>query len=546
MNFPYDWVMRILFTLGFLGTIWQIALRYLQFYQQEEYDTNRFLAWWFRQKAVEKRASLACILLGLFFFFLPPQAQPALLLSCLVVLVPLCALGWSNRPRESKKPLAPTKRVKRILGLTAVLQITLLHAILAVSSNTYPHAIPVFCLLCLLWIQATPLFLAAANGLLWPLERSIQHAFLNEARKKLYNYNPYTIGITGSYGKTSIKHILDHILTSQTHTLATPGSVNTQMGITRIVRERLKKEHQYFIVEMGAYGIGSIKTLCDLTPPRAALVTAVGLAHYERFKSVETVKTAKAELVDALPKDGFAVLNGDDPNVRAMAEITEASIGFYGRNTHAGSLHCRLVSDTLTPNGMECTLNYENRDYTFTLPLYGRHQALNAAGAFLLACRLGTAPVSAIAALQTVPPINHRLVVQKSLDGIIMIDDAYNSNPEGFKNALEVLEILPGKPKVLVTPGMVELGERMNAEHENLAPLAARCSDIICLVAAHRISAFREALLQIGFPVENLYTFATLNEARSWLRENITSGGVILFENDLPDLYETGTAFPLI
>ena len=294
---------------------------------------------------------------------------------------------------------------------------------------------------------------------------------------------------------------------------------------------------------MGAYGIGSIRRLCDFTPPKAALVTAVGYAHYERFKSIETVTEAKSELVQALPEDGIAVLNGDDPNCRKMALKTKAHVIFYGRLLNNGALHCRLVSDQLTPDGLQCDIEYMGKNYSFTVPIYGKHQALNATGAFLLAVSLGVPAITAIAALKTVPSINHRLAVQKGADGITMIDDAYNSNPAGFRNALDVLQILPGNRKILVTPGMVELGNRMDEEHALLGEYAATiCSDI-CLIAAGRIRAFKEALLKKGFLEQNLHEFTTLNDAREWMKTELKPGDVVLFENDLPDLYETAKPF---
>ena len=140
---------------------------------------------------------------------------------------------------------------------------------------------------------------------------------------------------------------------------------------------------------------------------------------------------------------------------------------------------------------------------------------------------------------------NHRLVVQKGSDGFTSIDDAYNSNPTGFRSALEVLKILPGNRKILVTPGMVELGEKTDEEHRKIAPYATQNCDIICLVAPGRVPSFPKAIIEHGFPKENLHFFETLQTARKWLQTELKQGDVVLFENDLPDLYEVIKPFKL-
>jgi UDP-N-acetylmuramoyl-tripeptide--D-alanyl-D-alanine ligase len=545
-------LMSILFCLGFLCTVWQIACRYIHFFQQEEYDNRRFLRWWTDTKAIEKRATLATCVLTLYLYGIAPHLFTASPVStwihAILFAAILVALGWSNKSTAAKKPLVFTIRVKRILTVSLIIQTVCLLALLQILTSQFGTAsiLHAWLLGVLLLLLLNPFFIVCGNLVLSPYENSVQKKYLKEAKSKLNRCAPYTIGITGSYGKTSIKHILDHILNAHAPTLSTPGSVNTQMGITRIVRERLKDNHQNFIVEMGAYGIGSIKRLCELAPPQAALVTAVGIAHYERFKSQETVAIAKSELVQAIPNDGIAVLNGDDLYVRNMAQKTSAKTCFYGRDPQMGELHCHLITDELTPNGIQCQLEYQGKTYNFLLPLFGHHQALNAAGAFLMACAIGVPAITAIAALQTCPSINHRLVVQKGSDGITTIDDAYNSNPTGFAGALEVLSLLPGTRKILVTPGMVELGAKTEEEHAKLGPLAAKHCDIICLIAPDRVPSFQNAILAHQFPPQHLHTFATLNEARQWLQQELKAGDVILFENDLPDLYEVSNPFTLI
>jgi len=194
-------------------------------------------------------------------------------------------------------------------------------------------------------------------------------------------------------------------------------------------------------------------------------------------------------------------------------------------------------------NGTRMTLAYGGKEYEIELPLYGAHQAVNAAAAFLASVLLGVPPVIAVSALKTVSAIAHRLVVNRGAKSIIFIDDSYNSNPTGFLNALEVLRDIPGDRKILVTPGMVELGAKSEEEHARVAPLAAQVCGLICLIRPQRIPTLRAALLRCNFSEENLFEFDSLRAARAWLENHLRKGDVVLFENDLPDLYESPSAF---
>ncbi len=539
------WIQCCLLILGSLAASGKIILRFLQFFQQEEYDNRRFLRWWIRTRSFEKRVTLTAVILavaGSFFVFIPSFFHlPVSLIGAAV----LAYVGLSYQAPPSKKPLVMTARAKRIFIITLILQALLLAVLswLVVKPFSISLAASVLFFFIALFIQLTPLALVAANKLLSPFESLVQRKYLREAREILQQKEPYIIGITGSYGKTSIKHILSHILSSHTSTLATPGSVNTLMGITKIIRERLRVEHNYFIVEMGAYKKGSIKSLCKFTPPKLGIITAIGLAHMERFKSMETVAKAKAELVQSLPMDGIAVLNGDDPLCRKIAKDLSVNTYFYGRDEDKGRLDCRILNSETTLEGTHCVLEYKGQQHKIFITLFGDHQVMNLAGAFLAAVLLDVPPVLIAAAVRSMPQVAHRLVVNRGTDGVIVIDDSYNSNPTGFMNALKVLQSLPGEQKILITPGMVELGEKEKEEHERVASIAAQTCDVIGLVASHRMMVMRSELLRNGFPADQLYEFTSFQETRKWLDSYLCAGDAVLFENDLPDVYESPSAF---
>lgn len=526
---------------GFIVSLWFVLLRFMQFFQQDEYDAGRFLPWWIKTRSIELPVTGISTVFAVITYLM--NSSTVSMINWVAPIV-LATAGWSHSLKSSKKKLVLTSRVRRILWVSIFIELACLIVVSTLCSsitNITTHIWHFFGIALL--IQLTPVIMVIANGVLIPVEAVIQNKYLNEASSKLNQVQPTIIGITGSYGKTSMKHLLAQVLQSHEPTLATPGSVNTLMGITRIIREQLKRDDRFFVVEMGAYGIGSIQKLCGLTPPNAAIVTIVGLAHYERFKSVETVATAKSELPQAVGKDGIVVLNADCPHCRAMKDKTQAQVYFYGEQKDEYPLDCWLKHTETNEQGTRMELELNGKAYTLQLPLFGKHQAHNAAGAFLLGVKLGVPPVSAVAALQQMQQVSHRLVVTKDSAGVITIDDAYNSNPDGFRSALEVLQTMPGQRKILVTPGMVELGECSIVEHQKIAEIAAQVCDWIVIVAGKRIPEFKEGLTQHGMPDKNIIERNTLDEARDWLTYHVKEGDVVLFENDLPDLYETPAAF---
>ncbi|HEX4751103.1 MAG TPA: Mur ligase family protein, partial [Bryobacteraceae bacterium] len=288
--------MSYLVAIVFLWFAYRRLLTYLHIYQQEEYDSGRFIRWMITHYSFDIKASVVIFVIGaLELANLFPQWIGDI--AVIIALIVSSLLEHSRRPR-SKKPLVMTARAKRIfwpaffsLFIVAVLAAWLKHPIFWI--------IPV---------QVVPFALALGNLITTPYEQRLQKGFWNEAHTKLLSLRPTTIGITGSFGKTSTKHLLGHILEIQAPTLITPGSVNTPMGIARIVREQLAPHHRFFICEMGAYGPGSIARLCRLAPPDFGVITAIGMAHYERFKTLDTVAETKFELAEAVAKKGGPVV----------------------------------------------------------------------------------------------------------------------------------------------------------------------------------------------------------------------------------------------
>lgn len=504
-------------------------LTYLHIYQQEEYDSRRFLAWIAGRKAIDKRLSLA-VVVALVLNRVIPSADPyvAYLPGALFLIS-----AWieADPRKQAKKKLVLTTRARRIYVLALVLG-ALAGMLAALWSVDW---------LWILAIQAVPLLLVTANLLLWPFENRVQQKFWNEARDKIEALSPLIVGITGSFGKTSVKHILGHVLQATGQALMTPGSVNTPMGITRIIRERLTAQHKYFVVEMGAYGPGSIARLCKLTPPDIALITAIGPAHYERFKSLDTVARTKFELAEAVIRKNGHVITHQEllaySNVRSMVETApDQFIICRDDDTAFGLKEIRQHK-----RGLSVDILWQGEAYTLEAPLFGKHHGRNMALAFAAACHLGIPPQTVVTALKSTPQIAHRLEVKPQPPGMLLIDDAYNSNPKGFEAAIDLVRVLkdPEGRGILITPGMVELGRVHDSEHAKLGARAAESIDILLAVAPERITAFTSAFENGAPSGREWIPCRNFEEAQTWLSENARPGDVVLMENDLPDLYET-------
>jgi UDP-N-acetylmuramoyl-tripeptide--D-alanyl-D-alanine ligase len=518
--------------IGFVPFAARRLLTYLHLFQQEEYDTLRFARWIVASRAWDRRLSLVLLVLFAAQPALAAVAVPAWLFPALAGAACLAAAAIEGDPRRrAKKKLAMTPRAQRIYALALALIVPLGIAAAFVSTLIITWLVAV---------QLVPIALLAANLILAPFEARVQRRYWLEAHEKLRRLAPTVIAVTGSYGKTSVKHILGHVLETAAPTLITPGSVNTAMGIARVIREQLQSHHRYFVVEMGAYGIGSIARLCALTPPDLGIITAIGKAHYERFKSLDAVARAKFELAEAACEKGGRVIIAADTLQFALPRE------FCGRRrdrvvTVGGEAAADLAIDGLTQEaaGVCALVRWRGGAYVLRAPLFGLHQGCNIALAFAAAASLGLPPDDIVVSLKSTPQIAHRLEVKQQPDGALIIDDAYNSNPVGFAFALQLLDTLrqPEGRRILVTPGMVELGSEHEAEHTSIGRLAADHADILLAVAPHRVAPLAAAFAQAA-PEREVVSCTTFADARSWLDRNLNERDVVLIENDLPDLLE--------
>ena len=381
------------------------------------------------------------------------------------------------------------------------------------------------------------LFVLCGNAVMKPLEDHINLGYFKDAQRIINNMPNLTrIGLTGSFGKTSSKFILGQVLEQQFNVLVSPESYNTPMGLTRVIRERLRPTNDIFVGEMGAKRPGDIEELCQLVNPQIGIITAIGEQHLETFGDLETIKRTKFELVGHLPQDGLAILNGDDENVVSMLDTVKCPYVLYGVTGKNLTYHATDIR--FTAQGMTFTVNNKaGETCTVSTKLLGRHNIYNILAAVACGDYLGMSLSKITQGIKRVEPIPHRLEIKRYATNFITIDDAFNSNPVGAKSALEVLEFMEGNKKIIITPGMVELGEKEYELNKEFAKECAKVCDFIILVGRNHSQPLQDGLAEVNLPQERYYVAADLKDAVRKLAEIVDSGDVVLYENDLPDTY---------
>lgn len=527
----------------------------LQFFQLSEYLAGRFMLWSRGHlkrvvRPVEGIAALLMVAALLVPLFGRSWAVAIIVFAAWVGSAIYSLIKWRATRAKVIKPLVFTARVKRLLAaaiLAWLVEAGMLFEIVFGASIWNVSAWPAFpeprffLFLFALWLigQLTVVSIVLASLLTFPYEEALRFYYVQSARKVIRAVNPIVIGITGSYGKTSTKEILAHVLGSRYEVLKTPRTFNTIMGVCKIIREELKPRHKYFIVEMGAYKPGEIARICRLVHPRIGIITAIGPQHLERFKTLENIIRAKFELIEALPPDGVAVFNGDDPICARLAAQTSIKTLRYGLQSDTTALDLRVVDPQTGENGTTFDLVLEGQPpVTARTRLLGHHNVANTAGAVLVSLQCGVTLKEAAQALPSLAPLEHRLQLVRAPGDILYIDNAYNSNPSGAKIALEVLASFKNGRKILVTPGFIELGSIEAEEHARLGRNAAEVCDYIFLIGApDRLAQIQKGIAEKSFAPDRVYCYNLLNDARPALRDLLKPGDVVLFENDLPDTY---------
>lgn len=498
-----------------------IAKYDIHMFQLSSYRNRRYFRWLLAGNIISFKRILALMMLAAAFI-------PGYYGAATAVLVTV--IGYVHCFREKfKTPLVYTMRVKRLFATNIIL-------FMAIALTSFILTARLSAVITGGALLLSNMIMLLANIVNTPVEKGINRHYYNDAKRIIEGHKGLTIiGVTGSFGKTSTKNYLAGVLAEKYNVLTTPGNFNTLLGVIRTIREQLRPYHQVFIVEMGAKQKNDIKEICDLVHPTIGIVTAVGEMHLETFKTVENIQDTKFELINSLPANGIGIINNDSKYIREYKAITSP---------------CRIVRYAVENDGdyKATDVHYGANGVSFTLNgkepynsrLLGSGNLLNILASIAVADCLNI-PVNkqknAIARLQ---PVEHRLSMKVS-NGITVLDDAYNSNPQGARMALEVLKnftVDKDNKRIVITPGFVEMGARQYDANRELGRIMATSCDYAIVVNTTNREAIRSGIEDGNLEADRYYLADSLNDAHSHLAKILKAGDVVLYENDLPDNFK--------
>ncbi|MCF6411267.1 UDP-N-acetylmuramoyl-tripeptide--D-alanyl-D-alanine ligase [Pseudalkalibacillus salsuginis] len=527
-------MLSFLFVIGvvFWGLYtWSRIRKAIHMLQQNGYRNERFQKWMKenRKKVFRKRDFIPLITVLLAFVDFLDNVAILLFIGLYVILYLL------RETEKEKKKLVVTARVKRLMTTVILLVVIIAGFGFYFGLINQVALVPLLLVYVILNILSFYVVMAG-NTINLPIEKRIAQGYANDA-KRIIRQSPdlEVIGITGSYGKTSVKHILNTILSSHSNVLMTPESYNTPMGVTITIRNMLRPFHKYFIAEMGAKQEYDIQEVCDIAQQKYGIITSIGEQHLETFGSLDTIKKTKFELVDSLPDDGIAFLNKDDENSMWRAPKSKARIVYYG--IHADDLDYRAENISFSSKGTSFSIvKKDGTAIDIQTKLLGQHNVYNILAAVAAASELGVPEKKIEVASKKIAPVPHRMEIKKHSSNITIIDDAFNSNPVGSKMALDVLGQMEGY-KVLITPGMIELGPEEYNLNKKLGQHAAGVCDYIILVGKKQTVPLQDGLKEEQYPEDQYYIARNLDEAIMKMNEITKEKTVVLIENDLPDTF---------
>lgn len=499
--------------------------------QQNFYnENNRYLKWIFNNiKNIIYWYDILLLIITIILYFINIKS---LYIIITIIMIGINIIYYHSKKKEQVKlPLKYTSRIKR-LYITFII----IHIIIISLSYSFLNNIYINYLLQVILIIINPLVVFITNVINIPIEKIVYLYYKNKAINKLKNLNNLeVIGITGSYGKTSCKNILNTILNTKYDAVTTPKNFNTKYGLIITINNNLDKFNQYFIAEMGAFKRGSINALCKMVKPKYGILTTIGEAHLETFGSSDNIIKGKFELIESLPSNGTAVLNYDDlkqRNYKLKNNCKVLWISLENKNVYAYANNIKM-----SYKGMSFEVYFEGdkNGYLFETKLLGKPNVYNILEAIALGRYLGIEIEKLQYATKTLQSIEHRLELKKMGD-INIIDDAYNSNPVGAKMALDVLKLMPGK-KIIVTPGMIELKDKQNYYNKEFGKQISKVCDEVVLVGKNQTKYIYEGLIEEKYNTKKIHIINDVKEAFSIINNIKEENTYALLENDLPDIF---------
>ena len=519
--------------LTILISIFYIIIRTkknLHILQQNFYnENNRYIKWGNKNLNKVFKLDILILLINIINLFI----RIKYLLFFNVLYIIFYSIENKNIKEEQIKiPLKVTSRVKRMLITITILYLIPI-IVYIISNNIY-----IFASLYSLLITTNFYIVYLSNIINIPIEKCVFLYYKNKAMNKIKNMNNLNvIGITGSYGKTSSKNILNDILSVKYNSVTTPKNFNTQYGLIITINNYIDKFNDIFIAEMGAFKRGRIKLLCNLVKPKYGIITSIGTAHLDTFGSRENVQKGKFELIESLPSDGLGILNMDDSyqvSYKLKNKVDIIWIGIENKDADILAKNIKIDSSGMT---FDVYFKEDKTTHTFKTKLLGNANIYNILAGIAFGKYMGMSLKELELGVKRIKPIEHRLELKK-IHNKTIIDDAYNSNPVGSKMALDVLKLMDGL-KIVVTPGMIELGNEQYELNKKFGEYISEVADYVILVGEKQTKPILDGLKNKKYNNKKINIINDVKEAFpiiDSLKEKDKETYVLL-ENDLPDIF---------
>lgn len=432
------------------------------------------------------------------------------------------------RSHTNKKPLIVTQKVSYIQAISFVIFGL---SVIATFASSYSI---IFITITTILVIHPWILISVSLIILSPYEYYNKKVTIERTREKIKRITSLkVIGIAGSYGKTSVKNILYHLLTAKFRVLKTPLSYNTIFGISQVVDLELDDSYDFFLCELGEFVRGDIIELSNMTSPTYGVITGINDQHLERLKNIKNTRATIFEIVDYLKSTPENIwLNGSSSHI--LDEIFDrklAHVNIYGTSSGTTRIEDIKFSDT----GTYAVLVHNNKHYPIHTQLLGYAHLNNIIGAVSVALSLNVSIESIIEGIATLPLVSHRFAQSVTSEGMLLIDNSYSSNSTSFEESLKALKDLPRSIKILVTPGIVELGSTTAPVHESLGILANKICDYVILVGKNE----RTLALSKNISSSKVVFIEKIEDMRQKLHTLPIklSDTVVVIENDLPDNY---------
>ena len=503
----------------------------LHMLQQNFYNEgNRYLKW------INKNIYKSLITIDLITLLLPFTLlinKNIAYITAFIIYTLIFIIKYIEKGKTQVKiKLVYTFRIKRLFLTTVIIYLIFLLCYFKFIKDDYILLI----VLSLLTVLAH-LHVYIAYLINLPIEKIIYNKYKNKAKKKLKGMNTINIGITGSYGKTSSKNILNDILSVKYLSYPTPGNLNTPLGLMKTINNNMDKFEEIFIAEISISSpeTHDIEKSCEIIKPKYGIITNIGIAHLDTFKTEEKIQEAKFKLIESLPTDGLGILNKDDQKQTNYQIKNTCRIKWIGIDNNDADIIAKNIKYTHTGTEFDAIFKEDNQKLHLKTCLYGKPNVYNILASLLIAKELKLTNEEMIKGVSNIKPIEHRLQVKKIKDYTI-IDDAYNSNPVGANMALDVLNLMPGK-KVVVTPGMIELKDKQYILNYEFGCHIANIADYVILVGKNQTKPIYDGLIKSNYNENNIFITNDIKLAFPKINEIKDDNTYVLLENDLPDLF---------